>query len=187
MSTRLADAAESLLWKVPPLDLPPTSPLHERTTEGGSMTHDDKATSRSRTAEPWTTLKTQGATIMSATDTLNEGVITSYAQAPARTITAGGVTYAYRELGPKGGIPVIFFVHLAATLDNWDPRIIDSIAKNHHVIAFDNRGVGASTGQLPDTVEAMPTTPTPSSRPSGSARSTSSPSPSAASSPRHSS
>ena len=87
--------------------------------------------------------------------TSNEPVITSYAKAPARTVTAGGVTYAYRELGPKGGIPVVFFVHLAATLDNWDPRIIDPIAQNHHVIAFDNRGVGASTGQVPDTVEAM--------------------------------
>jgi pimeloyl-ACP methyl ester carboxylesterase len=92
---------------------------------------------------------------MTRNDTTNEGVITAYAQAPARTVTAGGVTYAYRELGPKGGIPVIFFVHLAATLDNWDPRIIDPIAKNHHVIAFENRGVGASTGQVPDTVEAM--------------------------------
>src|SRR5215211_952124 len=101
------------------------------------------------------TQDTQGATIMSANDTPNEGVITSYAQAPARTITAGGVTYAYRELGPKGGIPVIFFVHLAANLDNWDPRIVDPIAKEYHVIAFDNRGVGASTGQVPDTVEAM--------------------------------
>lgn len=85
----------------------------------------------------------------------NESVITSYAKAPARTIAAGGVTFAYRELGPKGDIPVIFFVHLAATLDNWDPRIIDPIAKHRHVIAFDNRGVGASTGQVPDTVEAM--------------------------------
>jgi len=82
-------------------------------------------------------------------------VITSYKDAPTRTISVGGVTYAYRELGPKGGIPVIFLVHLAGTLDNWDPRIIDPIAKNHHVIAFDNRGVGASTGQVPDTVEAM--------------------------------
>ena len=85
----------------------------------------------------------------------NEPIITSYAKAPARTIAAGGVTFAYRELGPKGGIPVVFFVHLAATLDNWDPRIIDPIAKHRHVIAFDNRGVGASTGQVPDTVDAM--------------------------------
>jgi pimeloyl-ACP methyl ester carboxylesterase len=92
---------------------------------------------------------------MSSTGTPNEAVITSYAKAPARTVSAGGVTYAYRELGPKGGIPVVFFVHLAATLDNWDPRIVDPVAKGRHVIAFDNRGVGASTGQVPDSVEAM--------------------------------
>jgi pimeloyl-ACP methyl ester carboxylesterase len=82
-------------------------------------------------------------------------VITAYKDAPTRTVDADGVTYAYRELGPKGGIPVVFFVHLAATLDNWDPRIIDPIAAEHHVIAFDNRGVGASTGRVPDSIEAM--------------------------------
>jgi pimeloyl-ACP methyl ester carboxylesterase len=92
---------------------------------------------------------------MSNTDQRDESVVTSYAKAPARTVTAGGTTYAYRELGPKGGIPVVFLVHLSATLDNWDPRIVDRIAKNRHVIAFDNKGVGASTGQVPDTVEAM--------------------------------
>lgn len=80
-------------------------------------------------------------------------VITSYAEAPSRTVTAGGTTYAYRELGPKGGVPVVFFVHLAATLDNWDPRIIDPIAKTRHVIAFDNKGVGASSGSVPGTIE----------------------------------
>ncbi|WP_415394929.1 alpha/beta fold hydrolase [Rhodococcus globerulus] len=85
----------------------------------------------------------------------NGPVITSYAKARTRTVTAGDVTYAYRELGPKGGIPVVFFVHLAANLDNWDPRIADAIAKDHHVIAFDNRGVGASTGKVPDSIEAM--------------------------------
>jgi pimeloyl-ACP methyl ester carboxylesterase len=83
-----------------------------------------------------------------------EPVVTSYAEASARSITTGGITYAYRELGPKGGIPVVFFVHLAANLDNWDPRIVDAIAKNRHVITFDQRGVGASTGKVPDTIEA---------------------------------
>jgi pimeloyl-ACP methyl ester carboxylesterase len=92
---------------------------------------------------------------MDNTDTQHDSVATSYANAKARMITTGGVTYAYRELGPKGGIPVVFFVHLAATLDNWDPRIIDPIAKNRHVITFDQRGVGASTGQVPDSIEAM--------------------------------
>lgn len=92
---------------------------------------------------------------MSSTDTPNEAVVTAYANAPARTVSVDGVTYAYRELGPKGGIPVVFFVHLAATLDNWDPRIIDPVAKGRHVIAFDNRGVGGATGQVPDSVEEM--------------------------------
>ncbi|MGN6219357.1 MAG: alpha/beta fold hydrolase [Microbacterium sp.] len=82
-----------------------------------------------------------------------EPVITSYAKAPAKTVTVDGDTFAYRELGPKEEIPVIFFVHLAATLDNWDPRIIDQIAKTRHVIAFDQLGVGASSGQVPDTLE----------------------------------
>jgi pimeloyl-ACP methyl ester carboxylesterase len=84
-----------------------------------------------------------------------DSVVTSYAKAPVRTVTVGGTTYAYRELGPTGGIPVVFFVHLGATLDNWDPRIVDRIAQTRHVITFDNKGVGASTGRVPDSVEAM--------------------------------
>ncbi|MGH1524429.1 alpha/beta fold hydrolase [Leifsonia sp. L25] len=79
--------------------------------------------------------------------------ITSYAEAPTRRVTAGGGTYAYRELGPEGGIPVVFFVHLAGTLDNWDPRIVDAIARERRVITFDQRGVGASTGIVPRTIE----------------------------------
>jgi pimeloyl-ACP methyl ester carboxylesterase len=83
------------------------------------------------------------------------GVTASYKNAPTRTVTAGGVDFAYRELGEKTGTPVIFLTHLAANLDNWDPRVVDGIAAKHHVITFDNRGVGASSGTVPDTVEAM--------------------------------
>ncbi|WP_416416696.1 alpha/beta fold hydrolase [Paenarthrobacter aromaticivorans] len=82
-------------------------------------------------------------------------VITTYKDAPVSSITAGGVTYSYRELGQKGGIPVVFLVHLAATMDNWDPRVIDPIAEKHHVITFSNRGVGATTGTVPGTIEEM--------------------------------
>lgn len=92
---------------------------------------------------------------MDNTGTPHHSLVTSYAKAPAKTITADGNTYAYRELGPKGGIPVVFFVHLAATMDNWDPRIIDPIAGNRHVITFDQPGVGASSGRVPDSIEAM--------------------------------
>jgi pimeloyl-ACP methyl ester carboxylesterase len=84
-----------------------------------------------------------------------DGATTSYKDAPTRTVTAGGVDFAYRELGQATGIPVIFLTHLAANLDNWDPRVVDGIAATHHVVTFDNRGVGASSGKVPDTIEAM--------------------------------
>lgn len=81
--------------------------------------------------------------------------MTSYKNAPTRTVTAGGVTFAYRELGPESGTPVVFITHLAAVLDNWDPRVVDGIAAKHRVITFDNRGVGASTGSTPRTIQKM--------------------------------
>ena len=74
---------------------------------------------------------------------------------PTRTIAVGGVPFAYRELGPDSGVPVIFLHHLMAVLDDWDPRVIDGIAAQRRVIAFDNRGVGASGGSVPLTIEAM--------------------------------
>jgi len=74
---------------------------------------------------------------------------------PTRTIAVGGVPFAYRELGPASGVPVIFLHHLMAVLDDWDPRVIDGIAAQRRVIAFDNRGVGASGGSVPDTIEEM--------------------------------
>jgi pimeloyl-ACP methyl ester carboxylesterase len=82
-------------------------------------------------------------------------VTTSYQNVPTRAVSAGGVDFAYRELGPKAGVPVIFLVHLAGNLDNWDPRVVDGIAAKHRVFTFDNRGVGASTGKTPETIQAM--------------------------------
>ncbi|MDQ7809037.1 alpha/beta hydrolase [Amycolatopsis sp. A133] len=82
-------------------------------------------------------------------------VITRYQDAPTKTIDVHGVTYAYRQLGPDTGTPVIFLNHLAAVLDNWDPRVVDGIAAHHRVITFDNQGVGASTGTTPKTIQAM--------------------------------
>ena len=80
----------------------------------------------------------------------------SWKTVPTQTVTAGGVDYTYREMGQQhGGTPVVFLVHLAAVLDNWDPRVMDGIAAKHHVIAFNNRGIGASTGKPADSIEQM--------------------------------
>jgi len=83
------------------------------------------------------------------------GANTAWKSAPTDTINAGGVEFAYRQLGPSTGVPVVFLTHLAAVLDNWDPRVVDGIAAKRRVIAFDNRGVGASGGSTPKTIEEM--------------------------------
>jgi len=75
--------------------------------------------------------------------------------APTHTITVGGTPFAYRELGPRTGVPVVFLHHFTAVLDDWDPRVIDGIAAKRHVIAFDNRGIGASGGSVPHTIDEM--------------------------------
>ncbi|MGF6933563.1 pimeloyl-ACP methyl ester carboxylesterase [Paraburkholderia sp. UCT70] len=87
---------------------------------------------------------------------LKQELEVSWKDAPTQTITAGGVDFAYRELGKyRGGTPVVFLTHLAAVLDNWDPRVVDGIAAKHHVVTFDNRGVGASSGSPSNSIEQM--------------------------------
>ena len=73
-----------------------------------------------------------------------------------QTINVAGTDFYYRKLGENNsGVPVIFLNHLAATMDNCDPRIIDGIASKHQIICFDNRGVGATKGKTPNTITEM--------------------------------
>ena len=78
-----------------------------------------------------------------------------YIDAPTGVITAAGSRFAYREVGPRGGIPVVVLNHWGAVLDNFDPRIIDGLATRHHVIAVNYRGIGASGGLAPLTIDEM--------------------------------
>lgn len=97
---------------------------------------------------PAATAQSQSATAQNAE--------VSWKTVPTQTITAGGVDFTYRELGRQnGGTPVVFLTHLAAVLDNWDPRVIDGIAARRHVIAFNNRGIGASSGSPSNSIEQM--------------------------------
>src|SRR5438270_8660054 len=79
----------------------------------------------------------------------------TWRNAPTKRIDVGGTKLVYRQLGPDTGVPVIFLNHLAAELDRWDPRVVDGSASRRRVIAFDNRGVGASEGATPNSVAAM--------------------------------
>ena len=70
---------------------------------------------------------------------------------------ADGVTYRYRRFGVSDPdvLPLLCLVHFRATLDNWDPALVDALAAEREVILVDLAGVGGSTGVTPDTVEAM--------------------------------
>ncbi len=87
------------------------------------------------------------------TSTAPDGV--SYAAAPNRSVRAAdGVDYAYRDLG-TGTVPLVLLQHFRGNLDNWDPALIDLLARRRRVITFDNVGVGGSSGSTPHTVEQM--------------------------------
>lgn len=78
-----------------------------------------------------------------------------FIQAANQSITVGGISFAYRDVGPKTEVPLIAFNHWGAVLDNFDPRIIDGLAKKRRVIAIDYRGIGGSGGSAPLTVGEM--------------------------------
>jgi pimeloyl-ACP methyl ester carboxylesterase len=67
---------------------------------------------------------------------------------------ANGIGYAYREIG-EGTPPLVLLQHFRGNLDNWDPALIDALASGRRVVAFDNVGVGGSTGLTPSTMTQM--------------------------------
>jgi pimeloyl-ACP methyl ester carboxylesterase len=75
--------------------------------------------------------------------------------AATKTVDINGTSFVYREIGDKAGIPVVFLHHLTAVLEDWDPAVVDGLAKSRPVIVFDNRGVGGSEGKTPDNVADM--------------------------------
>jgi len=81
--------------------------------------------------------------------------MTTWKTTPTKTIDVDGTSFTYRELGEPNGVPVVFLHHFTAVLDDWDPRVIDGIASQHHVIAFDNRGVGRTGSTVPTDIEPM--------------------------------
>jgi len=79
----------------------------------------------------------------------------SYAEWPTTRITAANdIDYAYRDSGDSA-VPLVLLQHFRGNLDNWDPALVDALATDRRVVAFDNTGVGASSGTTPPTVAEM--------------------------------
>ena len=82
----------------------------------------------------------------------------SYSDLPNLQVgAANGLDYAYRDTGPgnTAGVPLVLLQRFRGNLDNWDPALIDALASSRRVLAFDNAGVGSTTGATPNTIEQM--------------------------------
>jgi pimeloyl-ACP methyl ester carboxylesterase len=78
-----------------------------------------------------------------------------YIDVATQFVTVAGTRFAYREVGPRGGVPLVLLNHWGAVLDNFDPRIVDGLSARHHVISVDYRGIGDSGGAAPLTIDEM--------------------------------
>jgi len=78
-----------------------------------------------------------------------------YLAAANRMVSStNGVDYAYRQVG-EGTSPLVLLQHFRGNLDNWDPALVDALARDRRVVTFDNAGVGGSTGTTPSTITQM--------------------------------
>lgn len=92
---------------------------------------------------------------MSVTEQTTPAAASLANAAPTKRIEASGVTFAYREIGPATGTPLVLLHRFRATMDDWDPQLIDRLAQGRRVILFDNIGVGLSSGETPASIPAM--------------------------------
>jgi hypothetical protein len=80
----------------------------------------------------------------------------TYFQAPTQIVRAStGTDFAYRRIGDRGGTPLVLGNYFAANMDDWDPLIVDRLATDRDVIAFDYPGIGRSAGSTAATVAEL--------------------------------
>lgn len=79
-----------------------------------------------------------------------------YNETPTQYVVVGGTRIAYRVVGTDAGEPpLVLLQHFTGTMDDWDPEVVEGLARHRRVYAFDNAGVGASEGVTPDSIQSM--------------------------------
>lgn len=73
--------------------------------------------------------------------------------APTRIVRTAAGTVGYREVG--AGSPLLLITGFGASMDNWPPSFVDSLADHHEVIVFDNAGVGQTAPAASSSIAAM--------------------------------
>jgi pimeloyl-ACP methyl ester carboxylesterase len=82
-------------------------------------------------------------------------IVSISGQAETQHIDVEGSRFAYRSFGVPTGVPLVLCHRFRATMDHWDPALLDTLAVQRRVILFDNAGVGFSSGQSADSIAGM--------------------------------
>jgi pimeloyl-ACP methyl ester carboxylesterase len=61
----------------------------------------------------------------------------------AKKVHVGDIDIAYKTFGK--GDPILLINGYSFTMDSWDPTLLETLASNHTVIIFNNRGIGNTT------------------------------------------
>ena len=65
---------------------------------------------------------------------------------PSQKVTVGDINIAYKQLGKSNAKPIILITGLGATLDMWNPLLLEQLtSSNYSVTIFDNRATGNTT------------------------------------------
>ena len=62
---------------------------------------------------------------------------------PAKKVHVGDIDIAYKTFGK--GDPILLISGYSFAMDSWDSTLLETLASNHTVIVFDNRGIGNTT------------------------------------------
>src|SRR3954467_12611126 len=89
----------------------------------------------------------------SPVSTVSDGQLT----AENLSLEVGDVSFVYRRFGnEETAVPALVMLqHFRGNLDSWDPALVDRLAQQREVILVNNRGVGGSTGVVPEDVTTM--------------------------------
>lgn len=61
----------------------------------------------------------------------------------AKKVQVGDIDIAYKTFGK--GEPILLISGYSFAMDSWDPTLLETLASNHTVIIFNNRGIGNTT------------------------------------------
>ncbi|KXH64887.1 hypothetical protein CNYM01_05826 [Colletotrichum nymphaeae SA-01] len=81
--------------------------------------------------------------------------MSTYQTVETQYVAVDNTRIAYRRIGVKSQVPLLYINHLRGSMDTLDPLLFNTIAKSREVIAYDSFGIGHSEGEVPSSTEVM--------------------------------